>query len=72
MRNRAPEIRVETKYETREVVDHTEIDRLNRIILELRNRPAQVVHETHEVKVVDHHEIDRLNRVILELRNRPQ
>ncbi len=53
------------------MVDHAEIDRLNHIILELRNRPQEVVHETHEVKVVDHAEIDRLNAFILELQNRP-
>ena len=55
-------------HETHEVkvVDHAEVDRLNHIILELRNRPQEVVHETHEVKVVDHAEIDRLNAFILE------
>jgi MFS superfamily sulfate permease-like transporter len=53
------------------VVDHAEIDRLNHIILELRNRPKEVVHETHEVKVVDHAEIDRLTAIIHELEHRP-
>jgi MFS superfamily sulfate permease-like transporter len=53
------------------VVDHAEIDRLNHIILELRNRPQEVVHETHEVKVVDHAEIDRLTAIIHELEHRP-
>jgi hypothetical protein len=59
-------------------MDHAEVNRLTSIlhqrdatILELRNRPVQVVHETKEVKVVDHHEVDRLNGIILELRNRP-
>jgi hypothetical protein len=60
-------------HETHEVkvVDNTEVDRLNGIILDLRNRPPKVVHETHEVKVVDHTEVDRLNRLVIELRNRP-
>ena len=53
------------------MVDHAEIDRLNALLLELRNRPPKVVHETHEVKVVDHVEVDRLNGIIIELRNRP-
>ena len=57
--------------ETREVVDHTEINRLtlilserDREILMLKNRPREkeIIVETHEV--VDHYEIDRLTRLL--------
>ncbi len=57
-RPREKEIVVETKT----VVDHTEVSRLNDIILELRNRPPRV--ETREVQVMDHTEVNRLNGLL--------